>query len=940
MRVAGRKNQQHYRVSLNIPALSEADDQLVEELEDEEEDISPLEYARKNGLSRNYLQEPYLGFNLDVYGDRQVGLADDSQLPRFDLTANITTNERLTISKDAAILLASVSHEETSEWVDNTVLQMIDTRNCKKLKLELPLLRTDNETDCKTFARRKGFEIELKDVRFPLEMVEEVNNGGLGFSASMWTKGDEILKTLRREKLEVTRETLVYLQKSLLNDWTDEDEKKMRETVPTYKRNTALEPVTPPLSPLTSPARPYEPSMSDPVFDLPLLSDPESLTKQDLEAIEGEIFKIDMPTPIRNAKDSNESSDTLVGDETVKIADIYSPAASLDGPLISPKSDITRIKRHNFKVEEPLTPARPTELPKAVRFDDLTMKWHLPADSPKESFESTFFEEAFGEFHEKATRISEQESLIAADTTARVDVAVMDFSLPMPPWKNIHYTSNSIWQEVMVKNTMQYGLSKWPLNGKAPTRWSPFPRDFAKAIIEDGITEDDSTWQAFIRGAEDNDVTDTSTLTWKPPGLKILRDEDDDEEIEPANFEQRAAQDLSYLAKKRKMLIEERDKECNTSDSSAQNSTIQPPRKKTPKPNDFGSVANVQSHRLDGGRALLMDGVFSVANSVDNFLKLRGTKQAKSSESSDLTKAIVETQITPSKAQQQPALFMPLPVRNSPIPKTAALLPAPPNNVADTLVNVIVSSTLLKHRALIKHVETLAAKLVLVERDFSAHDTTAWMPGSVARSPITSPLASEADIIISPLVGVIITTLQMIKQKPLPGQKAKVAIRERLEKVSVRHEKIIVLVTEGQADENTRTLDNSDCIAFSEFVAFAMTLPSTVSVQFVGGGEATLAKWVISSISAHKVNIELLAEETHWELFLRRAGLNAFAAQAIIREIPACGGLDLSNSSKIAHFGLAAFVEMDREQRIAMFGPICGTRLMERVSAVVDARWS
>jgi hypothetical protein len=214
------------------------------------------------------------------------------------------------------------------------------------------------------------------------------------------------------------------------------------------------------------------------------------------------------------------------------------------------------------------------------------------------------------------------------------------------------------------------------------------------------------------------------------------------------------------------------------------------------------------------------------------------------------------------------------------------------------------------------------------------------MPNSVSRSPITSPLASEADIIVSPLVGIIIATLQKIKQKPLPGQKTKSAIRDRLEKVSARYEKLIVLVTEGRQDETTRELDDSDCTAFSEFVGFAQRLETAVNVQFVGGGEAALAKWLVSAITRHKIEEELLTDETHWELFLRRAGLNAFAAQHIISALKAPDNVDLSSPGNAALFGLTVFVEMGREQRVARLGPMCGNRLMARVSAVVDARWS
>jgi hypothetical protein len=228
----------HFQQSLEVvsssPAFNSPDNS--QSSEEEEEDISPLEYARKNDLSRDYLKEPYLITNLDIFGDYQETLTDDSYLPQFDLTANVNTDESLTISEDAASLIASVAREDSSEWVDNTMFQMIRSREYKNLRQELPLLKSDHETDCKKFAQREGFEIKLTNVKLPLEMVDEENNEGLGFSFTMWRKGSESLENLKKERLEVSRDTLAYLQNILKSDWTEEDEKNLWTSVQTYKK--------------------------------------------------------------------------------------------------------------------------------------------------------------------------------------------------------------------------------------------------------------------------------------------------------------------------------------------------------------------------------------------------------------------------------------------------------------------------------------------------------------------------------------------------------------------------------------------------------------------------------------------------------------------------------------------------------------------------------
>lgn len=235
--------QGHSTIFMSIPPPPEAflTSVILEarsESSEEEPEITPLQYARDNGLSRNYLQTPYSNTNLKVLVDYQQGLTDDSHLSQFDLSTTVNTDERLTVSKEAAILIASVSREEPSEWVDDLVLGIV-TRKYKIPRLELPLLRSDHETDCKKFAQREGFEIKLQDVKLPLEVVD-YENGGLGFLPSLWNKGVEVLEGLKMERLEVSKDTLVYLQTTLRGDWTEEDEKKVWASSRTYKRVSDL----------------------------------------------------------------------------------------------------------------------------------------------------------------------------------------------------------------------------------------------------------------------------------------------------------------------------------------------------------------------------------------------------------------------------------------------------------------------------------------------------------------------------------------------------------------------------------------------------------------------------------------------------------------------------------------------------------------------------
>jgi hypothetical protein len=654
------------------------------------------------------------------------------------------------------------------------------------------------------------------------------------------------------------------------------------------------------------------------------------------------------------------SSDTYPDDVMVNLGDIYSPMASLDNSTSPLAVEIQRFKRDDLKVEEPLTPEPPIIAPKSVRFSRFVEEMDLEPISCTDTpvLESTFFEDAFGDAAKMATKQSEQEKLIEADATARVDVPVMDFAMPIPPWKvpgvQGHPATLECSQKAFISKVIGGDPQRWKGSNQVllNLRHNPFPHNLSKVAQEDNFEASDYTWEAVIKFSGAEEVLDSSSLTWKPPGLRIvLDDDDDDDEIEQGRFPKEDSRDLRYLIKKRKIQLEESGSfdiplptlYKGTIQDSAAMSGQQP--RKTPNSGDFISAAQeMDSQSKEELPGSLLGGAFSAINSLDNYLELRGSKKPK----------LLENTYFPAKPEANQSLFrlrpiepkshqqntMQLPIRKSPIGEVDHV-PLPVIQVPNVKINLIVSTSVLKNRTLVKHLETLLPSLVLIERDFSTHNTTIWMPGSVTRSPITSPLDSEADFIVSPSMGIVLATLQKIKQKPLPGQKAKPPIRDRLEKVSMRYENVVVLVSEGRSDETTMGLDANDCLGLAEFVGYCQGLNASIVVQLVGGGVDTLSRWIGSVIAKHYSGEEsdLLQEETHWELFLRRAGLNAFAAQAIISSVKAPDEEDTRSPTKARHFGLTAFVEMGRKQRVARFGHICGRRILESASAVIDARW-
>ncbi|KAI9832220.1 MAG: hypothetical protein M1826_002224 [Phylliscum demangeonii] len=233
-----------------------------------------------------------------------------------------------------------------------------------------------------------------------------------------------------------------------------------------------------------------------------------------------------------------------------------------------------------------------------------------------------------------------------------------------------------------------------------------------------------------------------------------------------------------------------------------------------------------------------------------------------------------------------------------------------------------------------RRIEQLVPAIDLIERDFGAGQGFRLRGGLEHEAVVAAAGApgDEADILLSPGTGLVWTTLQRIKQRPLPGQKVLLGgIRERIECIHRRYERLIVLVSEGQVDCasaekpvmgdetgtqtscSTSILDESDCNALVGLMRFGASL-------------------------IHETHVEIRQKKPRqqWEVFLRRAGLNSFAAQVVLArlrppslQVPSSPSLlpvsSPTTTSKWASSttgmprGLAAFVKMSAAARIKEF---------------------
>ena len=943
-------------------------------------DLPLVAYARLHGLTTDYLSQHPLTSDLcpGLPADWKSDLEDPEGTPNIGLLVSLgalngrTLHEKLDIDKDTAELLSSVFKlAQSDDTLDEPVYSYMPS--LRDLKIEEPMLMSDAELDLIRLVRHNTVTISSNGMRpFPKDEIQDP--GFLGLQKGTAMLGD--LEKRTDEKLDIDRSTMQYINdicSELSLDGQDDMEtpllgRKVNLTSCSFsiKANMNMtrfpSPETPPLMP-SSPLRGLEAPSAE-AIDMDLTSSPEDLFRKEAAALEQQILARDS-TPFQEPPGADE--------QQIIDPSIYTfPGSETE----SSSSPISRKRLQNLKVETPLTPEDYLEPPakkaKTVSFSaDLftlipTMESGVAnsdGDLPGDDDLTPFIEKVVQPYAESAIKQVEQEQIDELDTTLRVNVPDIDDLELAVPWKTSSDRTNRIdlaTQTTLLsqfKNELRQSESKWSGLSKAEKHlpWVPFPPELGKIKVEEEF--DDGSLAGYLTELVPGDDLDVDSLICEPVIRNMIEDDDDDllepveydtdEEspIEAKSWIETAAStlensniaaalpaqkthmpepgrlDMQALLKKRKLELEA---------ASNKRRAIEPPP-------DNASSTN-SALRPDGpgrSRAALFKEGTGAAGDLANFIHLHGGAVPTTKPSHSAPEQVPPASAMAPSKEAQPVAFK---QQNFALP-----LPA----IADmpASFSVVISSTFLSNRELMRELRRTLSGLAIVERDV--------LPTTSMKAGTKSGANHEVDITASPGTGVITTTLQKLRQKPLPGQPAFFGIRDRISLVCARYSRLVVLVSQGRqpSDEDgtsTGPLDRRDVQTISDLVGFACSLESDVEVQFVAGGEKELARWlagVISRTVLSDYDGVLLQEETLWERFLRQAGLNPFAAQYVLSKLKPTktptnvDTSSVSGASSTGTFGLAAFVQMTTAQRVEVFGQAVGRRVLERVSEVMDGGW-
>ncbi|KAK1961998.1 hypothetical protein LY78DRAFT_740598 [Colletotrichum sublineola] len=676
---------------------------------------------------------------------------------------------------------------------------------------------------------------------------------------------------------------------------------------------------------------------NDEVCEVDNLSDPAILLSEDLERA-------------RRILSNNYDGPQLPDASTSDIVGVPS-----DTPSLEPSTP----KHQKLNLEVPIFPMSDDEMTNSqkeqafrVLLDslpglDVEKVGRGQAGTPVDETESSFDEQFSLLMKDKAdgmTRRLEQEPIEIIDAIARMQPPALDFSTPPAEWQETKQNPSAMFSWIRRNHKHQFRSPRWPKNPQEQRdlRWVPFPVSLAKAVDVRESVGDSCVLEQSFGTLWPGALPTSADFVLQACSLQILS-QDDEEEL-PGSYDDDELQDLDTgddimeLIRKRRVAHTAKDRPLETTSSTRGPMSLQTANQ--------GTAAACFSR---GGLLLGEKETDAAGKLLASYMDLRGAKRHKTS-----TGSFIVAPTTSTTAVSYPPASKRV-TQNAP-PKSQtpqqerqtvyADAPCPPITVLKEAPRIVISVSL--PRCIISALQVTFPGIDLVDRDFARHNTWCCSPGSAKRTEVHSSLSYEADIIPSPTTGILITTILKVRQKPLPGSKDRLSqARQRLARVAPLYERVVVLVSEGNpTGEQAGPLDGADAEAYASFVAFGFSLGRSsgcsVRIMYVAGGGQTLARWTCALVATHvaeaapDVQQILVAEETEWELFLRRAGFNMYAAQVALAVVKGAYPHDGGDHTLVRLLGMSA---TERANLLRGFfggeggGGGDGRNLVDRVSA-------
>jgi hypothetical protein len=598
-------------------------------------------------------------------------------------------------------------------------------------------------------------------------------------------------------------------------------------------------------------------------------------------------------------------------------------------------SPLKRKRPEDYKVEVPLSPALLSSSPmkklKMVTFSD-ELCTTIPAYAKPFSSDDSNGTDEVGNFLEQVIKPGAHSALLAinseqltqADSVLRVEVPTVDLTSPTPPWKVFVRESWDSQTELEAQQRLLSMLKRefirpheaWSSVGKvdrAMLRWRPFDMRLGDLPQEDIECD-------YLDKFAPEEPQDT-TSGWKLDGLRVLDPcEDDDEKME--------AVDMSTMLEN----LDLRD-DLSERNASSKEQTRQPTKPSYPQqPFFFPSKMNndasntMRSHESSVAAQIPAPNTFSASDPLDHFMELCTGKKIAAQKTKPQAQTVL---VNANKPDTHPGREKGVGKATSSRPIHLPSLPEskPPRAF-------ILSLTMAARRDLIKKISRLYPMAELIERDLT--------PPRVLRSMSShTSEADEADLILAPGHGLMLTELKRLMQKSLPGQVTRNVVRERIVQLMRRYERLIIMVHEDRGSNQQRPLDSRESSELVSLINFCAAQNHDIQVMYIPGDESALATWIVVSMVRYGLDepeVQLLSETSSWEMFLRKAGMDVFAAQVVLVKLKVPESTPASTTEQ--QYGLPAFITMSEAERLRRFGALFGgEKILRKVSMAIDGSW-
>lgn len=143
----------------------------------------------------------------------ESSLDDPPRLVHIDLANVKVPEERLAVDADAASILASIAESVKHSPSHSDQNLGVDRHRVRRMKHELPLLRSDHELDVLRFA--SPIVPDLENAFLPLETVDVEEDEGLEWPSSYYALPDEVDQKSKSEKIEASKDDFLFLRDAL-----------------------------------------------------------------------------------------------------------------------------------------------------------------------------------------------------------------------------------------------------------------------------------------------------------------------------------------------------------------------------------------------------------------------------------------------------------------------------------------------------------------------------------------------------------------------------------------------------------------------------------------------------------------------------------------------------------------------------------------------------